>query len=55
MQAGGADILHIHFAQHLGCEYFVAFDRDFKRVRLVIEGFAKLKLLSSPEQVLATL
>jgi hypothetical protein len=31
LQLGIADILHILFAHHLGCQYFASFDSDFRR------------------------
>lgn len=53
LQLGGADILHILLAQHLGCQYFASFDEDFRRVRDVLKSESQLELLSSPEEVLA--
>lgn len=55
MQSGAADIFHVLFAQHLGCKYFASFDGDFKRVKEILSKEFELKLLSSPQELLATL
>ena len=55
MQLGMADIMHIMAAKHLGCSYFASWDEDFKRIRDIMFEEAGLTLLSSPEEILATL
>lgn len=51
VQIGGADILHLFAAHHLGCQYFASFDSDFKRVRSIIQEHLALTLLSSPAEL----
>lgn len=55
LQIGSADIMHILFAQHLGCSYFASFDEDFKRAKDIINEEAGMTLLSSPEEILGIL
>jgi len=52
LQMGLADILHVMAARHLGCTYIASFDSDYSRNKKHIEEGAKLKLLSSPEDIL---
>lgn len=33
VQIGPADVLHLFFAKHLGCEYVASFDSDFGRAK----------------------
>ena len=37
LQIGATDIMHILFAEHLGCEYIATFDEDFKRAGDIIK------------------
>lgn len=53
-QVGAADIIHILFAEHLGCSYFASWDEDFKRVQDIMEGHG-IKLLGSPDDILRIL
>jgi len=55
LQLGGADIMHIMFAHHLGCEYIASFDDDFKRVKDIIKKETQMTLLSTPEEILGVL
>ncbi len=52
LQLYAADIMHILFAQHLGCEYIVSFDSDFKRAEGIIREETGIEVLSKPEDVL---
>ena len=55
LQVGVADILHVLFAEHLGCKYIASFDKDFTRVKNIIERETSLSLLESPEAIIAVL
>lgn len=55
LQLGLADVLHILFAQHLGCQYIASFDSDFVRVKDIIKEEAGISVLSTPEEILAVL
>jgi len=55
LQLGTSDILHILLAQHLGCIYIASFDDDFRRAREIIEEESKMKVLTSPEDILGVL
>lgn len=37
LQIGATDIMHILFAEHLGCEYIASFDDDFLRAKDIIK------------------
>jgi len=52
LQLGAADIMHILFAQHLGCKYFASFDSDLERVKDIITEKTELTVLVSPEEIL---
>jgi hypothetical protein len=52
LQLGVSDILHILFAQHLGCSYIASFDEDFRRVSDIVEEENNMKVLSTPESIL---
>lgn len=54
VQIGPADILHIFFAKHLGCEYVASFDNDFARAKPLLT-MAGMKLLTTPQEVLNVL
>lgn len=53
LQLGAADIFHILFAQHLGCDYIVSFDSDFQRVQEVLHEEWGLRVVSNPKDLLA--
>ncbi len=53
-QLGIADILHILFAEHLGCKYFASFDSDFDRVKEFCED-SGLTILTKPEEIISIL
>jgi hypothetical protein len=55
LQLGIADIMHIRFAQHLGCKYIASFDSDFARVKNIITEETGMTVLTRPEEVLAIL
>lgn len=54
-QVGAADILHLLFARHLGCQYLASFDADYKRARDLAGAWLPLEVLVSPEELLAKL
>ena len=54
LQLSAADILHILFAQHLGCDYIASFDSDFKRVEKILNQNG-ISLLKSPDEILKIL
>ncbi len=51
LQLGTADIFHLLFANHLGCQFFASFDSDFRRAKEIIER-AGMVLLSTPDEIL---
>lgn len=51
LQLGVSDIMHILFAQHLGCKYLASFDSDFRRVADIVEEETAMKILSTPEEI----
>lgn len=55
LQLGIADIMHILFAQHLGCKYIASFDSDFARVKNIITEETGMTVLTRPEEILAIL
>jgi len=55
LQVGISDILHILMARHLRCTYIASFDEDFRRARDIIEAETKMKVLTSPEEILGVL
>lgn len=44
--------MHILFAEHLGCEYLVSYDSDFKSAKSVIEERNGIKVLITSEELL---
>ena len=52
LQLGIGDIIHILFAQHLGCKYFAGFDSDFARVKNIISKETQMTVLTTPEEIL---
>ena len=56
-QIGLGDIFHILAAKHLGCEYFVSWDSDFKGdiLEKIIKDNFNLKLIKSQESLEALL
>lgn len=52
LQLGVADIMHILFAQHLGCKYIASFDSDFARIKNIITEETGMTVLTSPEEIL---
>lgn len=55
LQLDAADILHMHAAHCLKCDYFASLDKGFSRNRNLIEGFAHFKLLCSVQEVMAVM
>ena len=55
LQLGAADIMHLLFAKHLGCEYFGSFDSDFERVKEIVYNEIGMKVLTSPDKILEAL
>lgn len=52
LQLDTTDILHLHAAHFLHCEYFASLDKGFSRNRQLIESFAGFKLLCSVTEVM---
>jgi hypothetical protein len=52
LQLDAADVLHMHAAHCLKCDYFASIDKGFSRNRSLIEGFAHFKLLCSVPEVM---
>ena len=52
LQLGVADIMHIMFAQHLGCKYIASFDSDFKRVKNIISEETGMEVLTRVEEII---
>jgi hypothetical protein len=55
LQFEAADIIHLHTAKKLGCEYFVSLDKAFSINRELINRVAGIKILCNPTEVLAVL
>lgn len=55
LQIGLADIMHILFAEHLGCQYFATFDKDFKRIKGILPEKTDIEILLSPDEILRVL
>jgi hypothetical protein len=55
LQVGMADIMQVLIAEHLGCRLFASFDSDFERCREHLQDGLGLKLLRTPEEILAAL
>ncbi|MGN7824894.1 PIN domain-containing protein [Chitinophaga sp. 22536] len=54
-QIGMADIMHLLVAEHFGCTYFLTFDQDFNRAKEEIWKLLGLKIMSNPDEIVATL
>ena len=54
-QLQGADIMHILFAQHLGCQFMASFDQDLRRARETLAQSFGLTLLATPEELAGAL
>ena len=52
LQLDATDVLHIHAAHCLKCDYFASLDQGFSRNRELIESFAGFKLLCSVADVM---
>ncbi|MBA7496662.1 hypothetical protein ES702_07271 [subsurface metagenome] len=55
LQLGAVDIMHILFAQHLGCKYFASFDSDFARAKDIISKETGMTVLTKPKEILGIL
>jgi hypothetical protein len=55
MQLGATDIMHILYAQHLGCKYIASFDSDFKRAKEEIKKTTGIEVLYGHNQILKVL
>jgi hypothetical protein len=53
LQLGIADIMHILFAQHLGCKYLVSFDSDFERIKDIVFEETGIRILTKPDDILS--
>lgn|GEM_PF-1380914 len=52
LQLETTDVLHLHAAHLLRCDYFASLDSGFSRNRQLIESFAGFKLLCSVKEVM---
>lgn len=52
LQLEAADILHIHAAKLLGCDYLASLDAAFSKNKDIIEDRAGIKILSNAKQVI---
>lgn len=55
LQLGATDIMHILFAQHLGCKYIASFDSDFKRAKDEIQRMTGIEVLYGHNEILKAL
>lgn len=55
LQFEATDIIHLHTAKKLGCEYFVSLDKAFSKNRELINRVAGIKILCNPAEVLTVL
>ncbi len=55
LQLGAADILHVLFAEHLGCKYLASRDSDFERVKDRIENETGIIVLTKYDQIIDVL
>lgn len=51
LQLDATDVLHLHTAHSLKCDYFASLDKGFSRNRNLIESFAGFKLLCNVTEV----
>lgn len=52
LQMGAADIMHISFAEHLGCEYIATNDEDFKRAGDIIYDATGITVLKGYKEII---
>lgn len=55
LQLEATDILHIHSAKKLGCEYFATFDKGISENKKIIEKAAGFKILCNPRELITIL
>lgn len=55
LQLGATDIMHVLFAQHLGCKYIASFDSDFKRAKEEIKRTTGIEVLHGHTEILKVL
>lgn len=55
LQLGATDIMHILYAQHLGCKYIASFDNDFKRAKEEIKRTTGIEVLYGHQEILEAL
>ena len=55
LQLEVADVLHLHSAKQLGCEYFATFDKGFAINKDIIKEAAGIQILCSAKEVLKIL
>ena len=53
LQVGAADIMHILFAEHLGCEFIATTDQDFKRAADIIKEHTGITVLKGYSEILS--
>lgn len=52
LQVGATDIMHILFAEHLGCEYIATFDDDFKRAEDIIKEETGITVVKGYKEII---
>lgn len=52
LQMGATDIMHVLFAEHLGCEYLATFDEDFKRASDIIKKSTGITVLKGYKEII---
>lgn len=55
LQLDVVDVLHMHAAHCLKCDYFASLDKGFSRNKKLIEGFAHFKLLCNVQEVMTVM
>ena len=55
LQLEAADVIHLHSAKQLGCEYFATFDKGFSINKDIIHEAAGIKILNSTKEVIRIL
>jgi len=55
LQFEAADIMHLHAAKLLGCEYFASLDKALSKNKEIIKKSAGIQILSNPKEVIAIL
>ena len=51
LQMGLADIMHLITAINFGCQYFLTFDNDFKRVKEILKKHEKIEIIAGVNEL----